>query len=69
MATGGAWPGRYSIHACGLTSFPIKVRSRDFTWDTAAQVCQSLKGLQVSSVCSFSAASKSPFISCRGWYT
>lgn len=32
-------------------------------------LCQSLKGLQVSSVCSFSAASSSPFISCSGWYT
>lgn len=32
-------------------------------------LCQSLKGLQVSSVCSFSAASTSPFTSCNGWYT
>lgn len=71
MGTGGTWPARvkvHSIHASGLTASPVKVRSRDkIIWSMPfGAALQSLKGLQVSSVCSFSAASTSPFTSCSG---
>lgn len=44
-------------------------QGQDYLEHAMGAALQYLKGLHVSSVCSFSAASTSPFTSCSGWYT
>lgn len=44
-------------------------QGQDYLEPATGAALQSLKGLHVSSVGSFSAASTSPFTSCSGWYT